>query len=85
MENLKVCNLFNGGGLGMVDSLFNEHEATCIKQMELLNVEENDVMIWNKSRNGVFSVKSAYYSIMEELLDKSSLRIEGNWMQIWKS
>jgi hypothetical protein len=74
-----------GGGLGMVDSLFNEHEATCIKQMELLNVEENDVMIWNKSRNGVFSVKSAYYSIMEELLDKSSLRIEGNWMQIWKS
>ncbi|MCH89622.1 ribonuclease H protein, partial [Trifolium medium] len=52
--------------------------------MELMNVDESDMMIWSKSRDGKFSVKSAYYSVMEELLDNSSLRVQGNWMKIWK-
>lgn len=52
--------------------------------MPILNDFEEDTLVWWRSRNGNYSVKSAYYVFMEELVDHSVLRMDGDWMSIWK-
>lgn len=68
----------------MVTQLFNPQEASRIISMPILNREEDDNLVWGRSRSGLYSVKSAYFAIMEELTDQSGLRMDGEWITIWK-
>lgn len=36
-----------------------------------------------KVKNGQYSVRSAYFGAMEDLIDNSHLRVQGAWMNIW--
>ncbi|MCH84755.1 hypothetical protein A2U01_0005591 [Trifolium medium] len=63
-------------GVGM-ENMKVSHLFDCGGKLDKTN-EEDNVLIWSKSRDGRFSVKSAYYSIMEELIDNFSLGKEGN-------
>ncbi|PNX65075.1 hypothetical protein L195_g062421, partial [Trifolium pratense] len=49
-----------------------------------LNLLHNeDVPIWRFSMNGAYSVRSAYYQLMEVVIDNSHLKEEGNWKKLW--
>lgn len=52
--------------------------------MVIHNLGDEDKLVWWRSRNGVYSVRSAYFGIMEDLTDSFHLRVPGNWMQIWR-
>lgn len=39
---------------------------------------------WSFSRDECYSVKSAYFHIMENVIDNSHLRENGDWMLLWK-
>lgn len=55
-----------------------------IKETPLLNLLDSDKKIWKFTHNGMYNVRYAYHSIMEEILDVSHLKVEGNWIAIWK-
>jgi hypothetical protein len=40
--------------------------------------------LWRLNRNGKYSVKSAYYQLMERVADNEQLRVQGDWNKIWK-
>lgn len=75
----------------MVDSNSNTWNITLIHAnftqrdaMEIIKMSRNvalgeDQLIWDLSRNGNYSVKLAYYHAMENLVDSSHLRVDGNW------
>lgn len=64
--------------------LFNAEDRKRILGMVLRCRNEEEEFIWNRSRYGQYSVRSAYYGAMNELIDNLKLRIAGDWMLIWK-
>lgn len=55
-----------------------------LSNMSLCDVTQKDYLVLSKSRNDVFSVRSTYYNIMEELIDTIEFRKEGDWIELWK-
>jgi hypothetical protein len=45
---------------------------------------KEDTPSWKFSKNGEYSVKSAYFYAMENLVDNRELRVEGKWRRIWE-
>ncbi|KAJ1416432.1 Reverse transcriptase zinc-binding domain [Sesbania bispinosa] len=43
-----------------------------------------DKLIWKLSRDGRFSVKSAYYHFTENLMENTHLKEPGEWRSIWR-
>lgn len=87
-EDMRVCDLQDtargGWNENLVDSLFTNQETCLIKRIPLYNAHGKDKLLWWRSRNEVYSVRSAYYDVMEDLIDNQHLRKEGNWMFIWR-
>jgi hypothetical protein len=49
-----------------------------------MNLQQGeDIPIWRFSRNGAYSVRSAYYQFMESIIDNSHLKVEGKWKKLW--
>lgn len=44
---------------------------------------EEDQIVWDLNQTSTYTVKSAYYYAMENLMDTSHLRVEGNQKTIW--
>lgn len=40
--------------------------------------------MWWPNKNGVYSVKSAYHTCMERMVNKDHLKVSGDWNSIWK-
>ncbi|GAU48919.1 hypothetical protein TSUD_301740 [Trifolium subterraneum] len=87
-EQLKVAGLINHNegkwDVNLVQQLFNQNDTASIFQIPLQLTNEEDVPIWRFSRNGKYSVRSAYYQLMEVIIDNNHLREEGNWTKLWK-
>jgi hypothetical protein len=50
-----------------------------------MNLQQGeDIPIWRFSRNGAYSVRSAYYQFMESIIDNSHLKVEGKWKKLWQ-
>lgn len=59
-EELQVGDLIDthGGRWSdeLVNQIFSAEDAQCITRMSLLCSHEDDVLIWNKSRDGSYSI-----------------------------
>lgn len=49
----------------------------------LLSVEE-DHRIWAPHPSGIYSVRTAYPLAMFHMLDTTYLRVDGDWVRLWK-
>ncbi|KAJ1411565.1 Reverse transcriptase zinc-binding domain [Sesbania bispinosa] len=82
-EELKVVDLINVSRgqwkVEMIRSMFSTLDADNILSITLLSLEMEDTLIWKLSRDGRFSVKSAYFHITETMTDNSHLRVQGDW------
>jgi hypothetical protein len=63
---------------------FNERDAQNILNIPLFGEMKEDVPSWKFSRTGEYSVKSAYFYTMENLVDNRELRVDGEWRRIWE-
>lgn len=72
-----------GWNEAMGNEFFNPEEESLIRIIPLSNTQGEDKLIWWRSRNGMFSVRSAYYGVMEDLVNTNH-RVLGNWRHIWR-
>jgi ribonuclease HI len=68
----------------LIQQVFNQRDASEIIKIPLNLLQNDDVPIWRFSRNGTYSVRSAYYQLMEVIIDNSHLKVEGNWKKLWQ-
>ena len=66
----------------ILNDLFNAKTVCKIQKILLLNVQE-DKLIWKFSHNGMYTVRSAFFNIMELILDNEHLKVAGKWNSIW--
>ncbi|KAJ1419155.1 Reverse transcriptase zinc-binding domain [Sesbania bispinosa] len=87
-EGLKVSDLINKNTgswkVSVIRSVFAIKDAENILNMPLMNTEREDELIWKLSRDGKFSVKSAYYHVTECMIDNSHLKEPGEWKLLWR-
>lgn len=65
----------------MVERIFNYVDVRAIKFISLMNSQANDLLIWNQSASGNFTMRLAYH-LMEKMICNSTLKVEGNWYLI---
>lgn len=46
-------------------------------------VDYEDTIIWKARKDGKYSIKSAYFLAMENLVDNASLRVSRDWNIVW--
>jgi hypothetical protein len=87
-EHMRVSDLIdnNTGAWNVlqVQQMFNARDSLEITRIPLNIQQEADKPIWKLSRNGIYSVRSAYYQLMEVIIDNNHLKIEGNWRKLWQ-
>ncbi|KAK2423594.1 hypothetical protein QL285_034041 [Trifolium repens] len=67
-----------------IESLFPLHIAKRIVETPLLNVVEEDKLIWSDNIDGNYSVRSGYKTLMQvNRLEDSSVH-RGEWHSLWK-
>lgn len=57
----------------LIDEIFWPHEAASIKSIPLGSAQNSDKLIWHHTRNGLFTIRSAY-----DLILTRNLSICGN-------
>jgi hypothetical protein len=67
-----------------IHSLFFEEEANSILVVPLLELVNEDKLIWGEENNGVYSVRSGYRLIMRERNKGYGSRGGDDWSSIWK-
>jgi hypothetical protein len=70
--------------LPLISSLFEPNSVQKIVRTPLYSSVTDDKRIWHKEKDGMYSVKSAYRLCVQDLLDTSHLKMNGNWNLIWK-
>ena len=87
-ENMKVSDLtdHNTGiwNHEVIYQTFNARDSSEILKLPLNLTQSPDVPIWNLSKNGIYSVRSAYFHLMEVIIDNNHLKVEGHWQRLWK-
>nr|KYP38216.1 Putative ribonuclease H protein At1g65750 family [Cajanus cajan] len=66
-----------------VHSLFNDQDSQTILAMPLLNPSRPDSLAWRLNTNGSYSVRTAYHHLMEHVISNNTLRVQGDWMNLW--
>jgi ribonuclease HI len=83
MENLTVAELINQEtstwNYQKIQQIFNARDREEISKIPLNLLHTNDEQIWNCIRQGVYTVRSAYYQLTQVIIDSSHLRVEGHW------
>jgi len=57
------------------DHIFCARDSAIIKSMPIQFSKKEDNLIWHYSKDGIYSVKSAYYQAMESSIDNSTMKI----------
>lgn len=68
----------------MILNSFPNEVATTILNTPLFSTIRNDRVVWFPTKNGIYSVKTAYHLAMNNLVNASHLYEEGDWLLIWK-
>ncbi|KAK2420530.1 hypothetical protein QL285_031245 [Trifolium repens] len=87
--NLNVSDLFIPNmkvwDKAKVESLFPLHVANNIVETPLINVIEEDKLIWRDSTNGNYSVKSGYKLLMEVTKNEANSSQHDDWLRLCKT
>ncbi|KAJ1438415.1 Reverse transcriptase zinc-binding domain [Sesbania bispinosa] len=67
-----------------VRSILMREDAENVLKIVLPSIDREDELIWKLSRDGKFSVKSAYYHVTESMRDNSHLKVTGEWKTLWR-
>lgn len=67
-----------------VSTVFSNQMAVKIMQILILEDTNKDVRIWSLSKDGFYSVKSAYTLAMDCFGNQKQYHVERNWMVIWR-
>jgi hypothetical protein len=62
----------------LVKQFFNERDAAAIYKIPLNLLTQEVTPIWKYSKRGVYTVRSAYYQLMENIVDNNHLKEQGN-------
>lgn len=62
---------------------FQQRDIEEILKIPLCTDLGEDEIMWKLSKDGCFSVKSAYYYIMESMMDINSLHVSRSWKALW--
>lgn len=83
LENLMVSTLINHTHQtwrhDISEQIFDANVSRNIASMSLLNLHDNDAMIWRLTKSGEYSVKSAYHHLMESMTNNDHLKVNGDW------
>jgi hypothetical protein len=71
-----------------LNSLFSAEEVSMIQKIPISCTNQEDILIWRGTKNGIFSVRSAYYMQMEmvsrnEGACSESEKLNRIWKRIW--
>lgn len=72
----------------LLESLFSTEEVRLIQEIPISSTNQGDTLIWKGTKNGVFSVKSAYF-LQKEILSRSLAECSSRgvvsdiWKKIW--
>jgi hypothetical protein len=87
-ENMKVSYLSDHStgtwNREIINQTFNPRDSSEILKLPLNLIQSPDVPTWNLSTNEIYSVQSAYFHLMEVIIDNNHLKVEGNLQRLWK-
>lgn len=87
LEHLTVHSLIdvesNSWNIEVTDQFFNKEDSQEIKMMPLFNLHDSDILILKVSTMGTYSVWSDYHILMETMVNKEALKVQGSWSTIW--
>jgi hypothetical protein len=66
-----------------VKYLFNDEMVEKILSMNICQDVREDKLIWEGEKNGLYTVRAGYRSIMSEVWNKRSRNLNTNWSAIW--
>lgn len=52
--------------------------------MPLLCSQNENQLIWHLRKSKFYSVKSAYYGVLENLVNIGNLKVQGDWVSVWQ-
>jgi hypothetical protein len=67
-----------------INLLFSEPEANNILAVPLLDMNQEDRLIWNEERDGVYSIRSEYRKLMKDKKNGDWSWVKEPWAGIWK-
>ena len=69
----------------LIDQIFLPSDAELIKSIPLSMRVRDDVVVWSREKNGIYSVRSAYKMLTEaESSPQQSCSDMGEWKKFWK-
>jgi ribonuclease HI len=87
-EYMKVADLIDHStgtwNHKLLHQTFHQCDVDEIVKIPTNLLHTDDERIWNSSRNGIYSVRSAYYLLTQVIIETDHLRVEGNWKKLWK-
>jgi hypothetical protein len=87
-EGMKVAELIINNSSTwnheLIQQIFNVRDAHEIAKIPLNLTQQEDAPMWRFSKSGMYSVRSAYYQLMETIVDNNHLKENGNWKKLWK-
>lgn len=86
-EEMRVAELMNETtgtwNIALIRQMFNHRDAAEIRRLPINLLNREDEPIWRYSKNGNYTVRSAYYQLMEHIVDNNDLKEPGNWKKLW--
>jgi hypothetical protein len=70
--------------LNKINLLFSEEMTSKILAVPLLDLGQEDKLIWDEESDGVYSVKSGYRKLMRERDGRWRPRAREEWVRLWK-
>ncbi|XP_045810978.1 uncharacterized protein LOC123905427 [Trifolium pratense] len=79
-----IDNVTGSWNNDLIQQIFCPRDVLEITKIPLKLMQNDDVPIWKCCHNGNYSVRSAYYHLVEVVIDNNHLKVEGNWNKLWK-
>ena len=89
VELYRVCDLFYPGtkiwNMEVLQNSFYPWEAEVIRKIYVSEACNTDCLVWPKSSDGDYSVKSAYRMLATEVINGAPSSSNGEGSKVWKS
>jgi hypothetical protein len=66
----------------LIQQIFNVRDAHEIGKIPLNLTQQEDTPMWRFCKSDMYSVRSAYYQLMETIVDNNHLKENGNWKKL---